>query len=346
MRHSIIDLHPQRILIRSTNWIGDAIITTPAVRTIRRNFPNAKISILALPWVADVFAASPHVDEVILYQKKKEHSGMAGMWKLAGLLAEQRFDLAILLQNAISAAILTKLAGIPARAGYTTDGRALLLTNGVKLRREVKKIHQVNYYQEMLRGLGLVCGSNELFLQLPEPDIAWARAQAGGLGPGPLVGLNPGAAYGPAKRWPAGYFKQLATLLRRELRATMVVFGTGADAEAAREIEQGAPGHVVDLAGKTSLAQAMAMIGVCDVFVTNDSGLMHVSAALGVPTLAIFGSTDHVATGPRGSKTRIIRHETECSPCLKPECPTDFRCMLSIEPEEVWKEMEKFRQAK
>lgn len=341
MPSSILELHPQKILIRSTNWIGDAIITTPAVRTIRQNFPEARISILALPWVADVFKASPYVDEVILYQKKKEHQGLPGMWRLAAELAERRFDLAILLQNAFVAAVIAKLAEIPARAGYTTDGRGLLLTHGVRLRKEVKKIHQVNYYQEMLKGLGLTPGSNELFLNLPEDDVVWAKRIVADFGPRPLIGFNPGAAYGPAKCWPVAHFRELATLLAHEFAATLVVFGTSADIKAAAEIAEGAPGRVLDLTGKTNLSQAMAMIGICDAFVTNDSGLMHVGAALKTPLVAIFGSTNSVATGPYSDNATVIQKDLACRPCYKTHCKTGFSCMLEISAREVFSAVQK-----
>ncbi|OGQ98417.1 MAG: lipopolysaccharide heptosyltransferase II [Deltaproteobacteria bacterium RIFOXYD12_FULL_55_16] len=337
MTKTISQLWPKKILIRSTNWIGDAIITTPAVRTIRENFPAAEITILAYPWVADIFTASPQVDRVMLYEKMGRHKGLAGLWRLGRELAAQRFDLAILLQNAFSAALLARLAGIPVRAGYKRDGRALLLTHGVTIRERVKTRHQVYYYQEMLKELGLLCGPQELFLALPDSAKAWARdflAARAGL---PVVGLNPGAAYGPAKRWPAERYAGLAKRLTKELGATLLVFGTAADSEAAAEIGAAAPGQVHDLTGKTTLAEAMALIGLCDAFVSNDSGLMHVAAALKTPLVAIFGSTDAIATGPFAARVEVVQKKLPCSPCLKTHCPQDdFACMLKIGVDEVY----------
>jgi len=331
----LTDLKPRTILIRSTNWIGDAIMTTPAVRTIRENFPEAEIAILTHPWVADVFAASPHVDEVIIYRKKDLHRGLAGMWRLGQSLAQRRFDLAILLQNAFEAALLARLAAIPARAGYTTDGRTLLLTHRARVSSAIKKVHQVHYYQDMVRQLGLVCGPDDLFLQLPASTRHWARDFTSSLGDGPVVGLNPGAAYGPAKCWPAERYGALAAQLSRESQATILVFGTEADAETTAAIKTQAPERVVNLAGKTTLAEAMALIGACDAFVTNDSGLMHVGAALGTPLAAIFGSTDAVATGPYSTKAKVIQKDLPCRPCLKTHCQSDFRCMTEITVAEV-----------
>lgn len=337
---SITSLNPRRILVRSTNWIGDAIMTTPAVRTIRQNFPDAKIFILANPWVADVFAASPHVDEIIYYYKKDKHAGLKGKWWLGRELAEYNFDMAILLQNAFDAALLALLAGIPVRAGYKRDVRSLLLTHPVKIRKEIRKGHQVHYYQTLLKDLGLQCGSDELFLRLPEKAVNWAKDYVGKLGNKPIIGLNPGAAHGPAKCWPAGRYGELAGRLAKKYDAALLVFGTGGDSETAATIASYAPDHVVDLAGKTSLAEAMALIGLCTAFVTNDSGLMHVAAAQKTPLVGIFGSTD-LRTGPFSDNAISIKKDLPCSPCFDANCKTDFRCMMDITVDEVYAAVEK-----
>ncbi len=337
MAKRLVDIDPEKILIRSTNWIGDAIMTTPAVRTIRENFPKAEITLLALPWVADVFSASPHVDHIFLYQKNGHHAGFSGRLRLAGDLRNQHFDATILLQNAFEAALITALAGIPVRAGYTTDGRGLLLTHGIKLPRERKKVHQVHYYQGLLQDLGLTPGKDSLYLNLSAQDRTWARdfLATNGDAERPVIGFNPGAAYGPAKRWPAESFAELAREVVNQIGGRVFVFGTDADRDTAKQIIGAAGGHVFDVTGRTTLAQAMALIESCRVFVTNDSGLMHVSAALGTPTAAIFGSTNPVTTGPYSDSSRIIRKEISCSPCLKTHCKTDFRCMTEISSSEV-----------
>jgi heptosyltransferase-2 len=332
---SLLDLKLDKILIRSTNWIGDAIMTTPAVRTIRRNFPEAHIAILAYPWVADIFNNSPHVDEVILYNKKSEHQGLKGLWRVGRELAGAEFDAAILLQNAFEAALLAVIAGIPVRAGYIRDARRLLLTHPVRIRPEVRKLHQVHYYQELCRGLGLTPGPDQLFLQLAPEVESRARGFVSGFTGRPVIGFNPGAAYGPAKCWPVERYGKLAALLAEDLNAVIPVFGTAADAATAGVIQSFAPKNVIDLAGNTSLAEAMALIGVCDAFVTNDSGLMHVAAAQDTPLVAIFGSTDPIATGPFSKRAVVIQKKLDCQPCFKTHCKTDFQCMKSIEVEEV-----------
>jgi heptosyltransferase II len=330
---------PSRILVRSTNWIGDAVMTTPAARSIRRNFPEAQITLLALPWVADVFSACPHVDRILLYDKQGRHQGLQGKLRLAAELRAEKFDLAILLQNAFEAALIAWLARIPARAGYSTDGRGLLLTHSVRKHPEIGKKHQVHYYQEMLAGLGLRLEEDtpELFLApaaAQEADALLAQALRGEKAP--VIGLNPGAAYGPAKRWPSAKYAALAKALAAATDGLIVVFGTKADQQAAAEIAAAAGGRTLDLTGKTSLALALACIARCNVFVTNDSGLMHVAAALNTPLAAVFGSTDHIATGPFSERAAVIRHPLPCSPCLKTHCPQGhLRCMDLVRVEEV-----------
>ncbi len=335
--------HPEKILIRSTNWIGDAVMTIPAVRSIRAAFPNSEITLLSLPWVSDVFRYSPWVDHLFIYDKQGIHRGIRGKLRLVGELRQQHFDCAIILQNAFEAAFITTLAGIPVRGGYTTDGRALFLTHGVKKSPEIKNKHQVYYYQEMLRGLELETGPDNLELFLPGSEITGAQDKLGECFADlakkrPVFGLNPGAAYGPAKRWPAEKFEKLAQILCSQLNGLVIIFGTEADNETARQIQQGSgnPDRILDLTGKTNLVEAMAYIGQCDVFVTNDSGLMHVGAALKTPLVALFGSTDHLATGPFSQNAKVLRKKLPCSPCKKTHCPEKhFRCMELIEVDEV-----------
>ncbi len=334
-RHTrnISGLQPARILIRATNWIGDAIMTLPAIRTIRRNFPASRLVVLSRPWVAELHGADPQVDEVILYDKNGQHGGLRGLFRLARELRAHRFDLAILLQNAFEAAMIARLAGIPVIAGYSRDGRRPLLTHPVAIRPEIRRRHQVLYYQDLLRQLGLAPGPDDLYLPLSETAQQWARAALAGQ-PRPIIGINPGAAYGPAKRWPAERYAAVARELWKRFGGTPVVFGTKADQQAAAVIGEAVPA-TLDLTGRTTLAQAAAAIARCDCFLTNDSGLMHVAAAAGIPLVAVFGSTDPVATGPASPRAKIVRHALACAPCLQPTCKTGFACMLDIEPAEV-----------
>ncbi len=341
MTVSIKKANPKNILIRSTNWIGDAIMTTPAVRTIRENFPDAKITMLAHGWMADVFAASPHVDEIYIYDKRGRHKGVGGIFRLAKELRAKHFDCAFLLQNAFEAALIAFLAGIPLRGGYRRDGRALLLRPGVTILKEVRTLHQVHYYQWLLRDLGLTCGSDELYLAHSSENNQWATEFKEKLTEPQLVGINPGAAFGPAKCWPAKRYGQLAKVLHDEHGVHCVVFGTKADQDTIAEICSYGSAFITGLAGKTTLGQAMALIGQCDALVTNDSGLMHVGAATKTPLVAIFGSTDDIATGPYSKNAVVVKKEIPCQPCLKKECKSDFECMLGISVAEVAAEVAK-----
>lgn len=341
MKPSVLQANPQNILIRSTNWIGDAIMTTPAVRTIRQNFPDAKITMLAHGWMADVFAASPHVDQIFIYDKHGKHSGIAGIFRLAGELRREKFDCVFLLQNAFEAALIAFLAGIPLRVGYRRDGRSVLLRPGIAISREVRTLHQVHYYQWLLRDAGLVCGRDELSLHHSPENRQWAESFKENITESKLVGINPGAAFGPAKCWPAKRYGQLAQTLHETHGVHAVVFGTKADQQTIAEICSYGSDFITGLAGKTTLGQAMALIGQCDILVTNDSGLMHVGAAVKTPLVAIFGSTDHIATGPYSAGAVVVRKEISCQPCLKKECKGDFECMLGISVAEVAAEMSK-----
>jgi heptosyltransferase II len=375
----IKELNPKKILIRATNWIGDAVMTTPAVHSIRKNFPDAEITMLAVPWVADIFSLSPDIDRIFSYDKRNIYQGkVKGPIKLAIDIKKEKFDATILLQNAFEAAVIAKMAGIPVRAGYKRDGRGPLLSHGVDISDETRKKHQVHYYQDMLRDLGLTPGPDHLRITLPEDLMLWARELVGGfkyqspfsnyeLQQGkdlpdpaelksvkdsdthvPVIGFNPGAAFGPAKQWPAEKFAQLASIISHnygESGCVIMVFGTNVDTKNAQTIKNFSirtPYHVQDMTGKTDLKEAMALIKCCDAFVTNDSGLMHVGAGLDVPSIAIFGSTDHIATGPYSKNAKIVRREMQCSPCMKTHCPEDhLNCLESISATDVYEEVVK-----
>ncbi|GAB6905989.1 Lipopolysaccharide heptosyltransferase II [Desulfosarcina cetonica] len=327
------------LLIRGTNWIGDAVMTTPAVRAIRANFPTARISMLAKPWVAPVFTHSPDVDQVIVYEAAGRHAGVAGTIRLARDLRRYRFDAAILLQNAIEAALIAFMAGIPIRIGFDTDGRRPLLTHPVHRTQAIKSIHQTGYYLKILEGVGLAGGPPTLSLTLDPAD----RMRAGqlladrGVTPGsPCIGLNPSATFGPAKQWFPERYAQLGDRLHRELGATILIFGGPADKELGRGICRQMTVPAIDFSGQTSLGTAMALIGRCRAFVTNDSGLMHVAAALSIPQVAIFGSTNHTTTSPFSANSRIVRVPIACSPCMQPVCPLGhMNCMRQVSVDRV-----------
>jgi heptosyltransferase-2 len=328
-----------RILIRSTNWIGDAIMTTPAVRAIRKNFSHAEISILAKPWVLPVFENNPHVDQCIVYDSSAKHHGILGKLKLARDLKPYHFDVAILLQNAFEAALISFLAQIPCRIGYNTDARGILLSHAVPLNKEIKNKHQTAYYLDILKGIGLDTDGQSLTLKVGEKYVNKADKtldRHGVSSADSVVGINPGATYGPAKQWFPERFANLADHIVDAFETRIILFGGPEDLASGMKISQMMRHSPINLSGKTGLGEAMALIKRCKLFITNDSGLMHVAAALDVPLIAIFGSTNPATTGPWSNRSRVIKLPVECSPCLKPECPeSHFQCMKQISVEMV-----------
>lgn len=325
------------ILIRGTNWIGDAILTLPAMASIRATYPLAHIAVLAKPWVADIYKNFSDVDEIIIYEDK--YNTPAGVFSLANMLKKKNFDAAILLQNAIEAAIIAFVARIPLRAGYNSDARGLLLTHSVQRTKEIRKVHQIDYYLEMVKALGCITVDREMRLEtrisledaqnirqkyIPETNKA-------------IIGIAPGATYGPAKRWLPDRFAAVADKLSESFPMQGILFGSKADWEVAEEVRAAARAELINLAGKTNLQDAIYLISQCRLFISNDSGLMHIAGALNIPTVAIFGSTNPVTTSPAGNKTTIVHSNVSCSPCLAETCPTDFSCMKLISVEDVFK---------
>jgi len=318
-------------------------MSLPALAAIRNSFPNAEIVVLARPWVADIYAGESSIDRVILYHAARGLRDWGAKLRLARELRAERFDCAILLQNAFEAAALVRFAGIPNRIGYDRDGRGWLLTDAVAVPKpgEIPR-HERFYYLELLRRAGLI-------REMPVSDAirlnGGAQAAARGMVrfgqleiAAPVIGVSPGAAYGGAKRWMASGFADTAARIATEQGASVALFGSDSERALCEEIAEEVRARGVaamNLAGRTSLRDFIDMAAACRLFVTNDSGAMHIASAAGVPTVAIFGATDDVATGPTGPLARVVREQVECSPCLLRECPIDHRCMTRVTPERV-----------
>ena len=324
-----------RILIRATNWVGDAVMCLPALRAIRDRFPQAHLAILAKPWVAGLYARESFCDELIPYT--------ASRWNLAGALRARHFDCAVLLQNAFDAALITWLARIPNRIGYDRDGRRLLLTQPIRVPRrgEIPR-HETYYYLELVRRAGWIDAlPSEALVRLEGAGEAAAQGRQRLADAGlrePVIGVSPGAAFGGAKRWLPERFVEAASILARDLGGSVAVFGSAAERDLCTNVTSSiqARGFAArSFAGETTLERYIEMAAACRVYLTNDSGAMHIASALGVPTVAIFGATDHIGTGPTGPLARVVRQQVECSPCLLRECPIDHRCMTSVESSRV-----------
>lgn len=333
-----------KILVRVTNWVGDMVMCLPALEAVRTNFPDSSITVVARPWVVPLIKKHPAVDHVISYKKGDGFADdLMEFGRILRLIRSERYEIAFLFQNAFEAALLTYLGGIKNRIGYNTDGRGFLLTHSVVRDEDVLKLHQVEYYLTILRAMGWEADTKDPALSIDDSDMKDVRELLVSEGIGEkdlLLGLSPGAIFGPAKRWPAERFAVVGDRAIEKWGAKVAILGSSGETEICNDLAISMKHPSINLCGKTSLGQAMALIKRCQLFITNDSGLMHVAAGLDVPMVAIFGSTDHVATGPRSGKARIVRHEISCAPCLKPECPTDFNCMLDILPDEVWRELE------
>jgi heptosyltransferase II len=331
----------KKILIRGVNWVGDAVISIPAMRAVRRLFPQAHISLLATPWVSPVYSEVDFVDELLEYDKNGIHKGWAGLGRLATDLKQRRFDMAILLQNAFEAALLIWLAGIPQRIGYARDGRSLLLTHPCKIDPAVRLVHQVYYYMGILSGLGLIASrpweqnklpiSTSVGIREADHHAAISMLRANGIHESDVVvAINPGAFYGQAKRWLPDRYAAVADALANRHGARIIILGASNDMETVRNVAANMSSHPVILAGQTTLGQLMGLLKESDLLITNDSGPMHLAAALDVPQLAIFGSTSEIATGPLSNKATVIKHPVDCNPCFLRTCPTDFCCMKGI----------------
>ena len=331
-------IEARRILVRATNWVGDAVMTLPALRELRRTLPAAHITLLARPWVSTVFEREAVADRLLLYPS----NGSLGWRRTAVALRAERFEAAVLFQNAFEAALLARWAQVPVRCGYARDGRSWLLTHAVPVPRQDEiPAHECYYYLELLRRLGVLP-------ELPQvSQIRLARPPAREVGRdkmanfglpdafrGPVVGINPGAAFGTAKRWFSSRFAEVGRALAAQ-GAAVVLFGAASERRLAEEVAASVGPAAVSTAGRTSLSEFLELVAGCDLFLTNDSGTMHLAAAAGVPVLAIFGATDEVATAPLGPRVRIIRKPVPCSPCKLRDCPIDHRCMHAVETEEV-----------
>jgi heptosyltransferase-2 len=327
-----------KILVRATNWIGDAVISLPALRLLHQRFPTAEISVLAKPWVAALYEGESSVHHLIPLEGASGARDWVAKWRLASRLRAERFDLAVLFPNSFESAAIPFLAGIPRRIGYARDARGFLLTTAVPIpRRGEIPHHERYYYLELLRRAGLT-DRNPDTQEIRFEGSSAARSRGLGLFAdrsisGPLVGVSPGAAYGGAKRWLPERFAEAARRLAARMGGSVVVFGSPAERELCAWVASASGG--VSLAGATTLREFIDMTAACDFYLANDSGAMHIAAALGVPSVTVFGPTDETATGPSGSAARIVREQVECAPCKLRECPIDHRCMTRVSTDRV-----------
>jgi heptosyltransferase-2 len=337
------------MVILAPNWLGDAVMALPAIADVRRGEPDASIAIAARPSIAPLFALVPEVDDTIvlgpstalgarpstaLGARPSTRLGARPSTRLgarpSALLGAGAFDTALLLPNSMHAALLVSRARIPQRWGYRTQLRGPLLTRAID---PPSGVHQVEYYLQLAHALGFPHGGIEPRVTVGEAARAGAAAllqSSGWDGRAPLVAIAPGAAYGGAKRWPPEHFAELTSTLAADGVRTVMI-GSAADANTARDV--GRPGlhPLIDLVGKTDLPTLAGVLACCRTLVTNDSGAMHLAAAVGIPVTAVFGPTRDVETRPIGDRHAIITNPVWCRPCMLRECPLDHRCLRDID---------------
>jgi heptosyltransferase-2 len=354
---------PERLLVRGVNWLGDAVMTTPALQRLREARPDAHITLLTHAKLRDLWLHHPAVDSVATFEARES------VFAVARRLRAQQFTTALVLPNSPRSALEAFLARIPNRVGLARPWRNWLLTQRIPGRAQATEMHKrsvgeiqalnqpgaqpprevipatahhLHHYLHLAAALGASPEPVRPRLEVT-PDEMHAIRQRFGLAPedaSPLFGLNPGAEYGPAKRWPRERFVEAAIELQRRTRCRWWIFGGRADEPLASGIaaeiisaQAGPPDSVRNLAGRTSLRDLCVALKACRLVLTNDTGPMHVAAAVGTPVVAIFGSTSPELTGPGlpgDPSHRLIRATVPCSPCFLRECPIDFRCMNGV----------------
>jgi heptosyltransferase-2 len=335
----------ERAVVRGANWVGDAVMTVPALRELRRVLPGAHVTLATRAWAEGIFAGADFIDDLLIVRSEARDAGAA--WSEAREWRARRFDLAVLFPNAFAPALVAALARVPVRVGYSTQGRGLLLTHPLRAPEWRASRHEVYYYLNIIAELErLLRGSSSIesveprvSLEVSERRREFARGvlrEHGARLERPLAALCPGSTNSRAKRWPAERFAALADMLVERASADVVLVGAGEEIDVSLEVARGMLNRPVVLTGKTDLAQTAALLSVADLLVTNDTGPAHVAAAVGCPVVVIYGPTNPVTTRPFSPLAEVVRRPPDCAPCMLRDCPIDHRCMTAITAEEVF----------
>ncbi len=331
----------KKIVVRSVNWIGDAVMTTPAITQLAKNFPNAKITIIVKEWVKDVFIGNPFIDDIIVCNPKN----LVGYIRLIRKLRNERFDIGIAFPNSFSSALFLFLLSAKYRVGYQTDCRGGFLN--IKTPRtadlEFEKL-RIDYFLNIVNLIGKKPADRKLVLNVSKESKTFAKnfLKKNKIDePDTIIGFNPGAAYGKAKRWPVKKYAELGNRLISDYNAKLVLFGGSHDQEVVNVLAKGLRNKCAIAAGKTILQDSIGLVNKCKLFVTGDTGPLYIASALRVPTLAIFGPTDPNTVAIPSERLQIIYKRVSCSPCFLRECPNDHRCMEEVSVEEVFAKISK-----
>jgi heptosyltransferase-2 len=337
---------PKKILIRGANWVGDAVMSVPALKALRRAFPDAFISLHTRSWAEGLFQDAEFIDDIVTYDRHK--------WVIKDVLDNSRFlradnyDLAVLFPNSFESALTALLTKIPRRIGYNKDLRGLLLTDPIAVPEWKDRRHEVYYYLHLAaeaerRVLGSrsieSAGEPDISIDVSYERLGEARRMLRSKGiteRETMIALGVGSQNSRAKRWPAERYAALADKLSGKLDASVILVGSAEDSDAAANVVEHSSSPVIDLTGKTTLAEAVAILAISDLLVANDMGLAHVAAAVGTPAIVIFGPTKHETTRPFSLNALVVRKDVECSPCMLRDCPIDHRCMTGISVDEIF----------
>jgi heptosyltransferase-2 len=333
-----------KILVRETNWIGDAVMSIAALRELRRIFPDSHITLHMRSWADALFRDADFIDELVTFDKHRW--AVKDVYDNSQFLKDDHFDLAVLFPNSFESALTSFMTRVPRRIGYNKDVRGLLLTDPIAVPEWKNRRHEVFYYLHLVgeverRILGRDTVSQavpDISLNISDERKQAARSRLAALGVDltkKLVVLGAGSANSRAKRWPVDRFAELNDRLRSELDATMLLLGSKDEVKIARQLADLSTTAPIDLTGATQLDEAAAFLAAADLMISNDMGLAHLAPAVGTPTIVLFGPTNPETTRPFSQNAHIIRKEVECSPCIYRDCPIDHRCMTRISVDEV-----------
>ena len=330
------------VLVKEVNWLGDLVISLPALRSVRAAFESSKLAVLVRSELAGFFDGMGWLDEVIPYELSAGVRGWRDRLKIVSEIRARKFDLAILFPDSFASALWASLAGVPRRAGYSADARSFMLTHRAAPATDALQGHQAHYWLGMLRdtlGIAPVPDGQHYRLEIGGDNLKRMRAWLASRRVHPdasLVAVAPAAAYGPAKEWPLVRHAALIDLLAERFGAETVLIGAFAERERCQQVAVTCKAGAIIGAGETNIGELIALLSLCDGFAGNDSGAMHLAAALGIPTVGIFGSTNPLRTGPTGPKAAFIYHRIECSPCLDRSCRFGhYECLKRISVDEV-----------
>jgi heptosyltransferase-2 len=335
----------ERVVVRGANWVGDAVMTVPALRELRRLLPRAHVTLATRPWAKDIFDGADFINDLLIIDDKAR--GVRSFVQQVRQWRARRFDLAVLFPNSIESALVAFTARVPARVGYSTQSRGEFLTHPLDVPAWRSTRHEIYYYLNIVNELERALGGDALSDER-EPqfalDVSDAR-RAGALAilerhgvdlSRPLVALCPGSTNSRAKRWHAERYAALADRLITEAGASVILIGAREELDVTREVLAAMRQKPVVLTGETTLAESTAILSLTSLLVTNDTGPAHLASALGCPALVIFGPTNPLTTRPFAPNAEIIRRPPDCAPCMLRDCPIDHRCMTAITVEDVF----------